>query len=327
MRSAASASTLSQTLWRAHVAALLRRYERALDAHGDSVVTGLSPNRYKGPGGNGPDPTTHEVEQPNLYRGRYRYGDPRAAAGYAADVARQAARLTAEGRPPAAFLAESVMGTAGSLFYPDGYLEQAFAAVRAAGGLCVSDEVQVGFGRLGDAFWGFETQGVVPDIVTMGKPIGNGHPMAAVVTTREIAEAFGTGTKYFNTFGGNPVSCAVGTAVLDEIAAEDLQARAAGTGAYFREALSALAGRHEMIGDVRGRGMYLGVELVRDPMTREPAGSEAMWISELMKDEGVIVYPTGADNNVLKIKPPLTFTPADADLFTSALDEVLSRDW
>ncbi len=296
--------------------------------HGNTaVITGLSPNRYKGPGGTGPAPTTHEVEQPNLYRGRHRYGDPLAAEGYAADVARQVDRLVAGGRPPAAFLAESVMGTAGSLFYPEGYLERAYASVRAAGGLCIADEVQVGFGRLGDVFWGFETQGVRPDIVTMGKPIGNGHPMAAVVTTREIADAFDTGMKYFNTFGGNPVSCAVGTAVLDEIAEEDLQARARATGAHFKEALLAVADRHEIIGDVRGRGMYLGVELVRDRATMEPAGAEAMWISELMKDEGVIVYPTGASNHVLKLKPPLTFTGQDADLFAAAFDEVLSRDW
>ncbi len=296
--------------------------------HGNTtVVTGLSPNRYKGPGGKGPDPTTHEVEQPNLYRGRHEYGDPRAAEGYAADVTRQVARLVAEGRPPAAFLAESVMGTAGSLFYPDGYLRRAYESVRAVGGLCVADEVQVGFGRLGDVFWGFETQGVRPDIVTMGKPIGNGHPMAAVVTTREIADAFDTGMKYFNTFGGNPVSCAIGTAVLDEIAEEGLQARAAETGAHFKSVLRALGDRHELIGDVRGRGMYLGVELVRDRATKEPAGPEALWLSELMKDEGVIVYPTGASGNILKIKPPLTFTPADADLFATVLDEVLTRDW
>src|SRR5262249_26970941 len=145
--------------------------------HGNtSVLTGLSPNRYKGPGGTGPDPTTHEVAQPK---------EP----GDAADVARKIEK-------PAAFIAESVMGTAGSIFYPDGYLAGAYKAVRAAGGLCIADGVQVGFGRLGDAFWGFETHGVVPDIVTMGKPMGNGHPMAAVVTTRAIADAFDTGMKY-----------------------------------------------------------------------------------------------------------------------------------
>ncbi|MEU4292866.1 aminotransferase class III-fold pyridoxal phosphate-dependent enzyme [Kribbella sp. NPDC026596] len=296
--------------------------------HGNtSVITGLSPNRYKGPGGTGPDPTTHEVEQPNRYRGRFGYGDPQAGPKYAADVQRQLDRLTQRGRPPAAFIAESAMGTAGSIFYPDGYLDHAYAAVRAAGGLCIADEVQVGFGRLGDVFWGFQSQDVVPDIITMGKPIGNGHPMAAVVTTREIADAFDTGMKYFNTFGGNPVSCAIGTAVLDEIAEQDLQARAAETGREFRSRLEQLAARHELIGDVRGHGMYLGVELVRDRTTKEPAGQEALLVSELMKDEGVLVYPTGSAGNVLKLKPPLTFTKRDAELFTDVLDEVLTRDW
>jgi 4-aminobutyrate aminotransferase-like enzyme len=293
--------------------------------HGNtSVLTGLSPNRYKGPGGTGPDPTTHEVEQPNRYRGPHGYDDPRAGHAYAESVRRVVDRLTT---PPAAFIAESVMGTAGSIFYPDGYLAEAFTAVRAAGGLCVADEVQVGFGRLGDVFWGFESQGVVPDIVTMGKPMGNGHPMAAVVTTREIADAFDAGMKYFNTFGGNPVSCAIGAAVLDEIEAEGLRRHAAETGRHFRHALDELAGRHELIGDVRGHGMYLGVELVRDRESKEPATEEALHVSELMKDEGVLVYPTGSANNVLKIKPPLTFTATDADLFTSVLDDVLRRDW
>jgi 4-aminobutyrate aminotransferase-like enzyme len=229
--------------------------------------------------------------------------------------------------PPAAFIAESALGTAGSVFYPDGYLAEAFAAVRAAGGLCISDEVQVGFGRFGDVFWGFESQGVVPDIVTMGKPIGNGHPMAAVVTTREIADAFDAGMRYFNTFGGNPVSCAVGMAVLDEIEEAGLQRHAAETGRYLKDALAALAAKHELVGDVRGHGMYLGVELVRDRDTKEPATAEALHLCELMKDEGVLVYPTGPDNSVLKIKPPLPFTAADADLFTAALDDVLGRDW
>jgi 4-aminobutyrate aminotransferase-like enzyme len=296
--------------------------------HGNTgVLTGLSPDRYRGPGGTGPDPTTHEVEQPNGYRGRVGYDDPAAGSAYAADVRRQVERLTAAGTPPAAFLAESVLGTAGSVFYPDGYLAEAYAAVRGAGGLCVADEVQVGFGRLGDAFWGFEAQGVVPDIVTMGKPIGNGHPLAAVVTTREIADAFDTGMKYFNTFGGNPVSCAIGLAVLDEIAERDLQRHAADTGRHFKAVLDAVAARHALIGDVRGHGMYLGVELVGDRASREPAAAEALHVSELMKDEGVLVYPTGAAGNVLKIKPPLTFTAADADLFGAVLDEVLHRAW
>jgi 4-aminobutyrate aminotransferase-like enzyme len=199
--------------------------------------------------------------------------------------------------------------------------------VREAGGLCIADEVQVGFGRLGDVFWGFEAQGVVPDIVTMGKPMGNGHPMAAVVTTREIADSFDSGMKYFNTFGGNPVSCAIGVAVLDEIEERKLQAHAEFTGAHLKENLVHLGHQHELIGDVRGRGLYLGVELVRNRSTKEPADTEALMVSELMKDEGIIVYPTGTYNNVLKIKPPLTFGVDDADLLAAVLDEVLSRDW
>jgi 4-aminobutyrate aminotransferase-like enzyme/Ser/Thr protein kinase RdoA (MazF antagonist) len=296
--------------------------------HGNSgVMTGLSPNRYKGPGGTGPAPTTHEVEQPNPYRGRYGYTDPGAGTAYAADVRDQVGKLVTDGTPPAAFLAESAMGTAGSIFYPDGYLAEAYAAVRAAGGLCIADEVQVGFGRFGDVFWGFQSQGVVPDIVTMGKPIGNGHPMAAVVTTREIADAFDSGMRYFNTFGGNPVSCAIGTAVLDEIEELGLRQHAAETGAHFRAVLEDVAGRHDLIGDVRSHGMYLGVELVRDRDTKEPAKAEALVLSELMKDEGVIVYPTGTYDNVLKLKPPLMFTKSDADLFGAVLDDVLTRDW
>jgi 4-aminobutyrate aminotransferase-like enzyme/Ser/Thr protein kinase RdoA (MazF antagonist) len=296
--------------------------------HGNTaVLTGLSPNRYRGPGGTGPDPATHEVEQPDRYRGRLGYGDGDAGRAYAADVRWQTERLSAAGTPPAAFLAESALGTAGSIFYPDGYLSEAYTAVRAAGGLCIADEVQVGFGRFGDVFWGFESQGVVPDIVTMGKPIGNGHPMAAVVTTRAIADEFDSGMKYFNTFGGNPVSCAIGTAVLDEIAERGLQRHAAKTGQHFKAVLDDVAARHELIGDVRGHGLYLGVDLVRDRRTKEPAGAEALHVSELMKDEGVLVYPTGAAGNVLKIKPPLTFTAADADLFGAVLDEVLGRAW
>ncbi|GAA1203846.1 aminotransferase class III-fold pyridoxal phosphate-dependent enzyme [Pseudonocardia alaniniphila] len=292
--------------------------------HGNTTaVTGISPNRYKGRGGAGAPPTTHEVSRPDRYRGAYGHDDPDAGAHYAAEVAATAARLTAQGRAPAGFIAESLMGTAGNIVLPDGYLPEAFAAVRAVGGLCISDEVQVGLGRLGEAFWGFELQGVVPDIVTMGKPLGNGHPMAAVVTTREIADAFDTGMKYFNTFGGNPVSCAIGQSVLDVVVQDGLQARAGEVGTYFLGVLEDLKDRHQLIGDVRGRGLYLGIELVRDRASKEPAVSEALEIAEGLKDRGVIVYPTGALDNVLKIKPPMVFGHEHVDLFAEALDAVL----
>ncbi|SEB57577.1 aminotransferase class III-fold pyridoxal phosphate-dependent enzyme [Streptomyces melanosporofaciens] len=272
--------------------------------HGNTgVVTGISPNRYKGPGGQGAPPTTHEVCIPDRYRGAYGYDDPEAGAKYARDAARVIERIDADGRRPAAFIAESLMGTAGNIVFPDGYLAGAFAAARRAGALCISDEVQVGVGRLGP-WWGFELQSVVPDIVTMGKPLGNGHPLAAVVTTRAIADAFDTGMKYFNTFGGNPVSCAIGEAVLDIVERDGLRARAQDVGGYFATSLRRLQQRQPIIGDVRAQGLYLGVELVRDRATKEPATREAFRVTELTKERGVVVFPNGVHDNVLKIKPP-----------------------
>jgi 4-aminobutyrate aminotransferase-like enzyme/Ser/Thr protein kinase RdoA (MazF antagonist) len=294
--------------------------------HGNTAaVMGISPNRYKGPGGRGAPSTTHEVVRPDVYRGPFGRHDPDAGRLYAAEVAAVAQRLLDEGKPPAAFIAESLMGTAGNIVFPDGYLHGAFEATRAMGGLCISDEVQVGLGRLGSHFWGFQAQGVVPDIVTMGKPLGNGHPIAAVVTTREIADAFDDGVKYFNTFGGNPVSCAIGTTVLDIVQGDGLQDRAAEVGGYFLRSLEELRSRQELIGDVRGKGLYLGIELVRDRETKEPAVAEALAVSERMKDAGVVVYPTGAHDNVLKIKPPMIFGHQHVDLFVRTLDQVLTK--
>ncbi|WP_432180708.1 aminotransferase class III-fold pyridoxal phosphate-dependent enzyme [Streptomyces sp. NBC_00063] len=293
--------------------------------HGNTgVVTGISPNRYKGPGGQGAPLTTHEVAIPDRYRGAYGYDAPKAGAMFARDAARVIERIDSDGRRPAAFIAESLMGSAGNIVFPDGYLAGAFAAARKAGALCISDEVQVGVGRLGP-WWGFELQGVVPDIVTMGKPLGNGHPLAAVVTTREIADAFDTGMKYFNTFGGNPVSCAIGEAVLDIVERDGLRANATYVGGYFAQSLRQLQERQPLIGDVRAQGLYLGVELVRDCATKEPATAEAFRVTELAKERGVVVFPNGVHDNVLKIKPPMTFQRAHVDLYVDVLDDVLSR--
>jgi 4-aminobutyrate aminotransferase-like enzyme/Ser/Thr protein kinase RdoA (MazF antagonist) len=294
--------------------------------HGNTgVVTGISPNRYKGPGGAGAPATTHETMIPDRYRGPFGYDDPDAGHKYGADAARVIDRMVRDGRPPAAFIAESLMGTAGNIVLPDGYLATVFAAARKAGALVISDEVQVGVGRMGDTFWGFELSGVVPDIVTMGKPLGNGHPLAAVVTTREIADAFDTGMKYFNTFGGNPVSCAIGSTVLDIIIGDGLQQHAKDVGRYFRDSLRQVQQRHDLIGDVRAQGLYLGVELVRDRDTKEPAKAEAFEVTELMKEEGVIVFPNGVYDNVLKIKPPMIFRNEHVDMYCEALDRVLNR--
>ncbi len=293
--------------------------------HGNTTaVTGISPDRYSGPGGEGPPPTTSEVPRPDRFRGPYGYNHPDPGSAYAADARKVIDDLVATNKAPAAFIAESLMGTSGQIVLPEGYLRQVFAAVRGAGGLCISDEVQVGFGRLGETFWGFELGDVVPDIVTMGKPMGNGHPIAAVVTTREIADAFDRGMKYFNTFGGNPVSCAVADAVLDEIEQQELQARSAEVGAFFKAQLERLAADEPRAVDVRGVGLYLGVEFA-DPVTLEPLPWLAQEVSERMLQRGVVVYPNGVFGNCLKLKPPMVFDRNDVDRFIAALGATLAE--
>jgi 4-aminobutyrate aminotransferase-like enzyme len=226
----------------------------------------------------------------------------------------------------AAFIAETLPSVAGQIVLPRGYLAEAYRHVRRAGGVCVADEVQVGFGRLGSHFWGFETQDVVPDVVVLGKPIGNGFPLAAVVTTEPIAASFDNGMEFFSTFGGNPVACAAGLAVLDVMEDERLQERAWRVGNHFRAGLTRLAERHLTIGDVRGSGLYLGVELVRDRRTLEPAVTEASYVVERLRELGVLSGTDGPFHNVIKIRPPLCFSEADADVFVTTLDAVLSED-
>ena len=234
--------------------------------------------------------------------------------------------MRADGRGLAAFLAESMPSTAGQIVLPAGYLAEAYRHVHAAGGLCIADEVQTGFARLGTHFWGFETQGVVPDIVVLGKPIGNGFPLGAVVTTREVAAAFDNGMEFFSTFGGNPVACAAGLAVLDVLEDDGLQSRALRVGEYLLRALRDLQQRRPLIGDVRGSGLFLGVELVRDRATLEPATEEASYVVERLRERGVLCGTDGPFANVLKLRPPLIFAEADADLFVRRLDEVLGED-
>ncbi|HEY4581012.1 MAG TPA: aminotransferase class III-fold pyridoxal phosphate-dependent enzyme, partial [Candidatus Acidoferrales bacterium] len=223
-----------------------------------------------------------------------------------------------------AFICESIMASAGQIPLAPGYLREVYRQVRAAGGVCLADEVQVGFGRTGAHFWGFELQGVVPDIVTLGKPIGNGHPLGAVVTTPEIADAFNNGMEYFNTFGGNPVSCAIGMAVLDVIQQEGLQTRALETGNYLLDGLRQLKDRHPLVGDARGSGLFIGVEFVRSRETLERASDEAGYIVNRLKECGILL---SADFNSIKIKPPLAFTRADADFLVATLDRVLMEDF
>lgn len=274
-------------------------------------------------GGSGPPPHVRFAPCPDPYRGPHRGADTGPA--YAKDVERAIRSLFDAGHPVAAFLAESMSGCGGQIIPPTGYLKNAYQFTRDSGGVCIADEVQTGLGRVGSHFWAFETQDVVPDIVTMGKPLGNGHPLAAVVTTREIADAFHNGMEFFNTFGGNPVSCAVGLAVLDVIEAEGLRQHAATVGDYWQDRLRELQSRHQLIGDVRGAGLFIGVELVTDRETRQPATSQASDIANRMRDKRILISIDGPQENVIKIKPPLVIRRRDIDVMCDTLDDVLGQ--
>jgi 4-aminobutyrate aminotransferase-like enzyme len=262
---------------------------------------------------------------PDTYRGPFKADDPNAGEKYAADIKRVLEEINEAGKRVSAFICESALGCGGQIILPDGYLKEAFAQVRRAGGVCIADEVQTGLGRVGSHFWAFETQGVVPDIVTIGKPLGNGHPLAAVVTTPEIAASFDNGMEYFNTFGGNPVSCAVGLALLDVIEEEGLQENALKVGAYLKSELEALRNRHPLIGDVRGQGLFIGVELVLNRETLEPAAKQAAYVVERMKESSILISTDGPLHNVLKIKPPILFSSVDANALLSLLDRVMAE--
>ncbi len=283
VNSGSEANDLAIRLARAHTGHHdLITVDHAYHGHLASLID-VSPYKFNGKGGQGRPAHVRVAEMPDLYRGRFRYGDADAGRNYAGDVARQVADLAALGRKPALFLSEGILGTGGQLPLPEGYLQAAYAHVRAAGGLCLADEVQVGFGRVGTHMWAFETQGVVPDIVTMGKPIGNGHPMAAVITTPAIAASFANGMEYFNTFGGNPVSAAIGLAVLDVIRDERLRHHCHEVGTRLMEGARAL-GRHQpLIGDVRGHGLFIGIEMVHDRVTLEPAADAVDYVLKEMK--------------------------------------------
>ncbi|KAL5550670.1 hypothetical protein UlMin_000846 [Ulmus minor] len=224
----------------------------------------------------------------------------------------------------AAFMSEAIQGVGGIVELAPGYLPAVYSSIKKAGGLCIADEVQSGFARTGSHFWGFETQGVIPDIVTMAKGIGNGIPLGAVVTTPEIAEVL-TRRSYFNTFGGNPVCTAAGHAVLNVIEKENLQENASVVGSYLKERLTALKDKYDLIGDVRGRGFMLGVELVTDRELKTPAKAETLHIMDQMKDVGVLIGKGGYYGNVFRITPPLCFTREDADFLADGLDYVISK--
>ncbi|HEY2951370.1 MAG TPA: aminotransferase class III-fold pyridoxal phosphate-dependent enzyme [Verrucomicrobiae bacterium] len=259
----------------------------------------------------------HHALAPDPYRGPWGGDDAGAGRKYAADV-QNLIQFATSGRV-AAFIAESIQGVGGAVVYPDGYLRHAYEHVRTAGGVCIADEVQTGFGRMGTHFWGFETQGVIPDIVTLAKGIGNGCPLAAVVTTPAIAKAL-TSRIHFNTFGGNPVVCAQGKAVLEVIEHEGLQANSLRVGAHLLAGLCRLQERHEHIGDVRGKGLMIGVELVKDRATKAPAKEECAQVLEKARELGLLIGKGGLFGNTLRIKPPMCITVADADFMLDVLE-------
>lgn len=296
--------------------------------HGNSTtLIEVSPYKHDGPGGSGPPAWVRKVPMPDDYRGAFRRGDPEAGRKFAASVSEAVRGLAAAGESVAAFLAESLLSCGGQIVLPDEFLAEAYSRIRAAGGVCIADEVQVGFGRVGSHFWGFETQGVVPDIVTLGKPIGNGHPLGAVVTTPEIARAFDNGMEYFNTFGGNPVSCAAGLAVLEVMESEGLQQNAREVGAHLLDGLRGLVARHAIAGDARGLGLFVGLELVRSRETLAPADREASYAVNRMRDRGILLSTDGPHHNVIKIKPPLCFARADAERLVDTLDRILAEEY
>jgi 4-aminobutyrate aminotransferase-like enzyme/Ser/Thr protein kinase RdoA (MazF antagonist) len=326
VNSASEANELALRLSRAYTG---QRDMIVLEAayHGNTTsLIDISPYKHAGPGGAGAPDWVHVAPLPDDYRGEYRRDDPRAGLKYAAQVATIVSELQQSGRGLAGFIAETCPSVGGQIVLPAGYLANVYRSVRAAGGVCIADEVQTGLGRIGTHFWAFEAHDVVPDIVVMGKPLGNGHPMAAVVTTREIADAFDNGMEFFSTFGGNNVTCAVGLAVLDVLRDERLQSHALAMGERMLGGLRAFAERYEIVGDVRGSGLFLGVELVRDRETREPAGEEASFVVNRMRETGILLGTDGPYHNVVKIRPPMPFDAADADRLVESFERILADD-
>ena len=297
VNSGSEANELAVRLARAHTKA---RDMIVLDHayHGNTTtLIDLSPYKHDGPGGNGPPPWVHKVPLPE--------GD--GGSVHVADAIKNSERLCG-------FIAESLPSVAGQIVLPQGYLNEVYDTVRAAGGVCIADEVQTGFGRIGTHFWGFESYGVVPDIVVLGKPIGNGHPIGAVITTRAIADSFDNGMEFFSTFGGNTVSCAIGLAVLEVVQEEGLQAHARQIGEQLIHGLKDLSRRYEIIRDIRGSGLFLGVELA----------TEATRIVNRMRDQGILIGTEGPLHNVLKIRPPMPFSQTDAAHFLTTLEKLLT---
>ena len=288
--------------------------------HGNtSSLINISPYKFNGKGGNGKPDYVQVVPVPDLIRGEF--NDPKTAGNQYAGKVHNAIIKQIRG---STFIVESLLGCGGQILLPQGFLEESFKLVRAAGGICISDEVQVGLGRVGFHFWGFELQNVIPDIITIGKPLGNGHPIAAVVTTPDIAATFNNGMEYFNSFGGNPVSCAIALSVMNVIEKDKLQQNALDVGNYLLAELNLLKEKFKLIGDVRGKGLFIGVELVENRKTLNPSPEKAQFITNQMKEVGILISTDGPYNNVLKFKPPMVFSRENAQQVIQSLEQKLS---
>jgi len=283
----------------------------------------VSSYKFDRKGGKGCPPHTHIVPLPDGHAGKYSGHDGSTAQAYAAEVQRVLQQLEQENRSPAGIICESIISCGGQVMPPPGYFKEVYRNLQQSGGLVIADEVQTGFGRVGHHFWAFELHGVVPDIITLGKPIGNGHPMGAVITTRAIADAFNNGMEFFSTFGGNPVSAAIGLAVLEVIHEEGLQLKALETGEYLQQQLHQLQAQFPLISDVRGAGLFLGIALTQDDT---PATRQAAYLVNRMRERGILMSTDGPFDNILKIKPPLCFQPRDADFLMASMEKILRED-
>lgn len=292
--------------------------------HGNTnMCVDISSYKFDGKGGAGVPEHTHIFPIPDAFRGKYRGKD--AGKSYAKEVQHQIDAVHSKGRKVGGFIIEPIISCGGQIVLPEGFLSKAYELIRKAGGLCISDEVQVGCGRMGKTFWGFQLYDVVPDIITIGKPLGNGHPLAAVACTQEVAEKFANGMEYFNTFGGNPVSCAIGAEVLKTVKREKLQENALSVGDFLKNALEKLRIDFPIMGDVRGKGLFLGIELVDAEMN--PLGEKTNYLANRMKDHGILMSTDGPDHNVLKIKPPIVFSMENAEELIFYLRKVLAEDF
>jgi len=292
--------------------------------HGNTTgAIDISPYKFDKPRGGGAPEWVHVVPVADVYRGEYRDAD--AAGRYASNIDGAIERIRARGGHLAGFIAETFPSVSGQIIPPDGYLQAVYSRIHAAGGVCIADEVQTGLGRLGEFYWGFEQQHANPDIIVLGKPLGNGHPLGAVMTTAEIAQSFDNGIEYFSTFGGSTLSCRIGTEVLRIVDEEGLQENAHTTGNYLLDGLRKLQPRHAVVGDVRGAGLFVGVDLVNDRTTREPATRVATYVKNRMREERILIGTEGPADNVLKIRPPLTIARDDIDQLLHTLDRILGE--